>query len=141
MSAPARPRKAAAKRAPRKAAPAAAPEPPTAQADGPVRIGEGPAAPVEMVTIFSIDDVDYQIPKALPPHPGLRFIRQAADPRIGIDLALSNLLVEVLGPANLRALEEAPNLTRENVRAVFAAVRKHVLGPGGAVLLEAADPS
>lgn len=94
-----------------------------------------------MVTIFTIDDVEYQIPKTLPPHAGLRFLRQAADPLIGIDLALSTLVVDVLGPANLAALEAAPGLTREDLRAVFAAVRKHVLGPGGVVLEAPADPS
>lgn len=139
MSAPARPRKAAAKRAPRKAA-APAPAVPD-DGLGPVRIGERPAAPVEMVTLFSIDDVDYQIPKTLPPDVGLRFLRQARNPQVGATLALSNLVVEVLGDANLLALEQSPKTTREDVKDVFRAVRRHVLGPQGDALLEAADPS
>lgn len=134
------------KRAPRKAA--AAPEPaaekqPLFDDDGmvrPVQIGRRTSAPVEMQTLFSIDGVHYKVPKRVPARWGLRFIREAQDPEIGWSAALNHLVVDFLGPQNLRVLEESPSVTDEDVADIFVIARTIVLGQAQG-LAEASDPS
>lgn len=132
------------KRAPRKRAPAAAARQAPAeetpeQPEGlrPVQIGQREDKPAELITLFSIDDVDYKIPARPDPQRGLRFLRQSRDPKVGFAAAVDNLALDLIGEANLRALEESPKTTREDLAQVFSVVRKLILG-GPTVMDEAA---
>jgi len=115
------------KRAPKKAAPK--PSPATQWDDGlePVRIGQRPET-VEMRTLFLIDDVEYKVPAKLDPRLGLRYLREARDPSVGAVEALARVTVDFLGEDNLRALEESPGLTQQDVTDVLTIAQRIVLG-------------
>ena len=121
---------------PRKRAPQKAP---VAESSGiaPVRIGQREETPVEMLTVFSLDDVDYQIPGRPSVQRGLQFLRESRDPRVGFAAAVDNLALDLIGEDNLRVLEESPKVTREDLADVMTVVRQIVLG-GPTVMEEAA---
>lgn len=75
-----------------------------------------------MVTIFAIDDVDYQIPAKPSPAVLIKFMREARNKKIGRNRAAENLLVTLLGQEALDALAESPDVTEEDVADVFAIV-------------------
>ena len=132
------------KRAPRKAAAKAAAPAETALTDGelaalsdepahegpigedgqirPVQIGKRGRKAPEMVTIFTIDDVDYKIPAKPSPAILIKFMREARNRKIGRNQAVENLLVTLLGQEALDALAESPDVTEEDVADVFTIV-------------------
>lgn len=121
---------------PRKRA-AAAQKPAESSGIAPVRIGQRAEKPVEMLTVFSLDDVDYQIPGRPTVQRGLQFLRESRDPKIGFAAAVDNLALDLIGEDNLRVLEESPKVTREDLADVMTVVRQIVLG-GPTVMEEAA---
>jgi hypothetical protein len=127
------------KRAPRKAAAKKPEDKPAEQPQGlqPVVIGSHEDKPVEMLTLFTIDDVDYKIPSRWSPQRGLQFMREAGDPLVGFSLAVDHLALDVIGPENLLALEKSPKTTSEDIAQVFAVVRRLILG-GTTTMAEAA---
>lgn len=122
---------------PRKRAAAAAEKPEEPTGIAPVRIGQRAEKPVEMLTVFSIDDVDYQIPAHPSVQRGLQFLRESRDPKVGFAAAVDSLALDLLGPVNLLALEQSPKVTREDLADVMSVVRSIVLG-GPTVMEEAA---
>lgn len=124
---------------PKKRAPAKKPAPAEAAPSGlqPVRIGQREAKPVETVTLFYIDDVPYTMPALPSVQRGLQFLRESRDPKVGFAAAVDNLALDLIGEDNLRALEESPKTTREDLADVFTVVRRIVLG-GPTVMEEAA---
>lgn len=116
------------KRAPKKAAPKPAPAKVWDDGMEPVQIGQREAEPVELRPLFVIDGREYLVPAKPDPRLGLRFIREARDPEIGSSEALARLTVDFLGEDNLRALEESPKTTREDIADVFTIVQRIVLG-------------
>lgn len=127
---------------PRKRAPAkkAAPvvEAPPPEGLVPVRIGQREAAPEERVTLFYVDDVPYTIPARASVQRGLQFLRESRDPKVGFAAAVDNLALDLIGEDNLRALEESPKVTREDLLDIINVVRQIVLG-GPTVMQEAAE--
>lgn len=130
MSAPTKPRKAAAKKAPdvepdlSTLADEPAHEGPIGE-DGeirPVKIGKRGRKAPEMVTIFEIDDVEYQIPAKPSPAVLIKFMREARSKKIGRAQAAENLLVTLLGQDALDALAESQDVTEEDVADVFTIV-------------------
>lgn len=106
----------------------------------PVQIGKRGRTPNRLVTIFTIDDVEYQIPEKPSPAVLIRFMREARNRKIGVTAATENLLVTLLGQDGLDALAESPEVTEQDVADVFAIV-SHVAFGAVKRLQAAADPS
>lgn len=106
----------------------------------PIQIGKRGRRAPEMVTIFTIDDVEYQIPKE--PSPGLllKFMREARSRSVGQDVATMNLLTAMIGDEAVEALSESPDVTIEDIADVMAVV-SHVAFGSIKNLRQAADPS
>jgi hypothetical protein len=152
------------KRSPKKSAPAPASEPPRRiterefdaelaklSADGegpigedgtirPVQIGKRGRTPNRLVTIFTLDGVDYQIPEKPSPAVLIKFLRESRNRKVGVRAATENLLVTLLGQEALDALAESPEVTEEDVADVFAIVA-HVAFGAVNRLQAASDPS
>jgi hypothetical protein len=82
--------------------------------------------PEERVVLFSIDGVDYDVPKVIPPALGLRVIRTAR--WRSEDQAAVELLIEVIGDEAFEALTSFRDLKSEHIAHVFGAVRKLAMG-------------
>lgn len=106
----------------------------------PVRIGKRGRTPNEMVTIFTLDDVDYQIPAKPSPMVLIRFMREARNRKIGVAGATENLLIGLLGQDAVDALAGSPEVTEQDVADVFAIV-SHIAFGAVKKLQAAADPS
>jgi hypothetical protein len=133
MSAPTK--KAPAKRSPRAAKPAETPveitdedlaeltEEPDEPQPGEVRPvvigkrGRRGDAPVELVTIFEVDDVEYGIPKN--PSAALVLSWLLDVQQLGLGDANARLGMTLLGPAPFEALKAAPDLEPEDLRQIF----------------------
>lgn len=106
----------------------------------PVQIGRRGRTPNELVTIFTLDGVDYQVPSKPSPAVLIKFMREARDRRIGVAGATENLLVTLLGRDALEALAESPEVTEQDIADVFTIV-SHI-GFGALRKLQGAvDPS
>lgn len=120
-----------ARRAPRKTTPRAK-RPvavPREQLDGhqPIRIvTTGPAPEVELVEAFSIDDRSYFIPKHVSPSVSLKFMKMAR--KGGMEIALGELLEQMLGEEAYDALANCPHVTDEQFWDVMQLVRHHAMG-------------
>lgn len=82
--------------------------------------------PVEMVTLFTIDDVEYGMPAAIRPNTALKYLRMTRTQ--GADIAAAWLLEEVLGVDAYEALMGHDDLEPEQLDQVMAIVEQHVLG-------------
>lgn len=131
MTVPAK--RAPAKRAPRKAAakPAAPVIPP-----GVLRLGQNPD-PVETEPFFELDGVVYEIAKQPKPAQGMRFLREAQDPRIGFASAQANLLRAMVGADAIAALEASEKVSRADVTALFDKLTEKLFPAAG----DEQDPS
>lgn len=74
-------------------------------------------APVEMVTLFELDDVPYQIPRN--PSAALVLSWLLDVQKLGRDLANQRVGVELLGEAPLRALASSPEVEPEDLFEIF----------------------
>lgn len=104
----------------------------------PVQIGQRGRVPNEMVTIFVLDGVEYQIPSRPSAAVLIKFQRSLR--KRGQDQAVWDLLLDLLGQDALDALAESPEVTAEDVGDVFAIVA-HIAFGAVKKLREAADPS
>lgn len=92
----------------------------------PVIIGRTGSSGPEKVHIFSIDDVDYHIPKNPNAAVMLTFLREARSKRVGQDLAVMNAMVTMLGQDAMDALMESQDVSDEDCAKVFTIVA-HIL--------------
>jgi hypothetical protein len=83
-------------------------------------------APVEMVPLFWIDDVEYGMPKKIRPNVSLKYLRMIRQQ--GQDVAGAWLLEEVIGAEAYEALMNYDALEEEHLNKVMAIVEQHVLG-------------
>lgn len=81
---------------------------------------------VEKEKLFSLDDVDYFIPKEIPPSVVFSYLRDAR--RGGGEMAFANMFVELVGEDALDALAEHDGMTKENMKALMKALQSRVLG-------------
>jgi hypothetical protein len=147
VSAPTRPKKAAAKRP--KAAPppsplvteedvtaalAAVENSPIAE-DGtirPVRIGKSGRTPNQMVDLFELDGRMYQIPEKGKPAATLQFLRDLRDTSVPAamrqDAAVENFLIRLIGHDAWQALGDSPDTTEEDIALVLLIVQKIAFG-------------
>jgi hypothetical protein len=93
------------------------------QADPPPpSAGEG-----DRVVLFSINGIDYHIPKRPGPNVALRYLRDTR--RHGREYALAGMMEAMVGRAGMDALADYEDLTDEELDSVMQAVHRHVLGP------------
>lgn len=93
----------------------------------PVRIITTDAvAEPELFEIFSIDDVSYFAPKDVSPSVSLRLMKTART--AGMEIALGEMLEEVLGTEAYDALANCRHVTRAQFEAVMELVRTNVMG-------------
>ncbi len=83
-------------------------------------------APPEMVDLFSIDGVTYQIPSKPRVNVALKYLWQART--VGEDHAAGELLESLLGPKGFQALVEYDDLTPEQFANILGAAQKVTLG-------------
>jgi hypothetical protein len=148
VSAPTRPKKAAAKRP--KASPAspgplvteedvtaalAAVENSPIGEDGtirPVRIGKSGRTPNQMVDLFELDGRMYQIPEKGKPAATLQFLRDLRDTSVPAamrqDAAVENFLIRLIGHDAWQALGDSPDTTEEDIALVLLIVQKIAFG-------------
>lgn len=86
-----------------------------------------PAEPVEMVTLFRIDDREYQIPAKPRANLALQQLRLVRE--LGPELANVGLLEELLGPDTFADLANCNTLTREQLGLVSLAAMRLTMGP------------
>ncbi len=92
----------------------------------PVRMVTGKVAPVEMVPLFYIDDVEYKAPARFPVNIALKYLRMTR--KEGQDNAVSWLLEKVLGEEGYDALMDYDALTAEQLEGVVKLVTSRVVG-------------
>ena len=80
----------------------------------------------EMVDLFSIDGVTYQIPAKPRMNVALRYLWHAR--QHGVDRAAAELLEALLGEQGFAALVEYDDLTPEQFQAIMAAAQKVTMG-------------
>lgn len=128
MGAPAKkaaPKKAPARRSPRAAAKPVDPQPAAEEAElepgeiRPVVIGKRALdeRPVQMVTIFEIDGVPYQIPRNPSAALVLSWMRDVQ--QSGMKTASANIGFKLLGEKPFAALENAPETRPEDLHGIF----------------------
>lgn len=83
-------------------------------------------APEERVELFSIDDTSYTIPKKFPVGLGLKVIRTAR--RSGQEIAMAELLEEVIGSDAYDALVNYKDLEDEHLERLMNIVNQLALG-------------
>lgn len=116
----------------------------------PVQIGKRGRAPVEMTTVFILDDVEYAIPAKPNPALVLRWMMDSRMPK-GVKVnskrgkaiayqATENVLVTLLGQEALNALSASPDVEAEDMADIFGIVSHIFFGAHQALRL-AADPS
>lgn len=81
---------------------------------------------IERIVAFYIDDTPYSIPAEVSPSVSLRFMR--ASRAIGMEMAMGDLLGEMLGEEAYAALADYKHLTQQNMADLFNLVRKHAMG-------------
>ncbi len=114
----------------------------------PVQIGKRGRQGGEQVHIFTLDDVDYYIPRE--PNSAL-LMAYMLDVRKGGNgkkaraaatrIATENLLMALLGEDTLRALGSSPDTTDEDIADVFAIAAHVAFGAMGKLEKKALDPS
>lgn len=109
---------------------AAAPDPQPPASSAPIKLYSAPtAAPaIEMVPLFSIDDVDHCIPKEPNALMALRFLEKVKS-GASEDMAMGYLLEDLLGPESYRALLAFKgHMTPTQLGELFQAAQAAVVG-------------
>lgn len=85
-----------------------------------------PDDPSDLVQVFELDGVPYYIAKQPPASAVLRFMRSAREH--GDTYAMQEMLEQLIGPENYRALEACPTLTMEQWSTITQIVSKYTVG-------------
>ncbi|MGW3421287.1 hypothetical protein [Streptomyces phaeochromogenes] len=95
----------------------------------PVVIGQN-KKPAEKVTLFILNDVEYQVPKKVDPRIGLRFAERLAEAQTENDQMVAQLtfVKELLGVEAYRALMDDPEVSPEDFDAVLELLQQVGLG-------------
>ena len=80
----------------------------------------------ETVLLFTLDDVEYRIPKYPDARVALRYLRDVR--KHGEDYAVAGMLTELLGEEGFDALCDHPGVKEAQFNLVMAAAQKHVMG-------------
>lgn len=121
MAATTTPRKRPARAPAKRAAPAEVDEFVPLQFTTPEQVEE-----IERAPLFSIDGVTYTIPTTVPPARALKVMRSYR--LYGEQVALTEMLEEMIGTPAYLALMEWPHLTNDNLASLLDAVQKVVVG-------------
>lgn len=81
---------------------------------------------VEEVELFSIDGRAYMVPREVSPAVSLRFLKAAR--QVGAELAMGELLEEMLGEEGYDALMNFKYLTQQNLVDLMELVKRHAMG-------------
>jgi hypothetical protein len=92
----------------------------------PIEIDSSAVDEVELVTLFVIDDVPYQIPKRLRPAAAITYLRDVREK--GPEVALADALAEVLGEDAMDALADCDAITDEQMGQIMGAVQRLLTG-------------
>ncbi|MGC5562813.1 hypothetical protein ACPYPG_08220 [Streptomyces sp. FR-108] len=93
----------------------------------PITIGGKAKAVVEKVTLFILDDIEYQIPKKVDPRVGLDYaeaLTEGVDPQVG----QLRVLKELLGDDAYAVLRDREKVSAEEFEAVVDLVGRLALG-------------
>lgn len=82
--------------------------------------------PVERVVLFSLDDQEFSIPRKFPVNLGLKVIRTMR--RQGSEIAMAELLEEVIGADAYEALVNYPDLEDDDIARLMKIVTDLALG-------------
>lgn len=85
-------------------------------------------AEIEMIDVFELDDVTYQMPKKASAGLSLRYLKAQAEK--GPDAAIYEMMIEMLGEDAFNVLMEHPSLEDEHLEQIMKIVENHVLGDG-----------
>lgn len=80
----------------------------------------------ERIPVFSIDGVEYSMPKEINGHFAMQVLDQIR--REGSEATTAFVLQECLGGRGYRALMDCPTLTTADLKAVVKIITDHVLG-------------
>lgn len=80
----------------------------------------------ERIPVFSIDDVEYSMPKEINGHFALEVLEQIRTN--GAESVISWMLEEAVGAKGYRALRGCETLTTADLKTVIKVVQDHVLG-------------
>ncbi|MFC8077523.1 hypothetical protein ACFUN8_18550 [Streptomyces sp. NPDC057307] len=94
---------------------------------GPIALGGGTQAPVEMEALFTLDGVDYPMYKKVDPRAGLDYAESLAN---GVDpnVAQVALLKEMLPAETYAILRDRTKVTADEFEAVMDLIGKRALG-------------
>lgn len=92
----------------------------------PLRLSSEATEPVEMVDLFEVDDVMYQVPRRPSASIGLQFLEAAED--LGPQAANLWILREMLGAEGYKALSTCKTLTDSHLTWVIETVQGLALG-------------
>ena len=92
----------------------------------PVEVGRAGKAGPELVHVFTLENVEYRVPKNPSPAIMLRFMRDLRDRRVGQDAAVERAMMAILGKNALDALAESDETTEDDVADVFT-IMGHIL--------------
>lgn len=85
-----------------------------------------PGGNEEREPLFSIDGVEYTVPKTVSAGLALKYFRSAR--LYGVDMAVAEVLESVLGSAGYDALTNYEDLTQDDLAAVVEVVTKKMIG-------------
>lgn len=94
----------------------------------PVVLGKKGKSGPKTQHVFTADGVDYFIPKHPSPAIMIKFLQEARDKRIGVDLAVVNAQLTLLGQDALDALAGSRDADEEDVAKVFEIVAYTLFG-------------
>jgi hypothetical protein len=80
----------------------------------------------ERIPVFSIDGVEYSMPKEINGHFAIEVLEQIRSN--GAESVVSFMLEEAIGSKGYRALRGCETLTTADLKAVISIVQDHVLG-------------
>lgn len=82
--------------------------------------------PVEREELFSIDGTKYYMPREVPPHVAMKYLRDIRDNPV--EVALSRLLYNVIGEKAMNALADFEDLTKQNLEDLMKKVQEKTQG-------------
>lgn len=92
----------------------------------PVQIDSSVVAKEERVPLFYIDDDEFTIPKKIKPNVAMRYLTDVRDR--GPEVALAEVMTEILGEDAMDALAESEAVTDEQMQQIMGIVQKLLLG-------------
>lgn len=92
--------------------------------DVPKKAGKYDDVPREM--LFHLNDVDYMIPKEIPPNVVFAYLRDAR--KGGAEMAFANMFVELCGEEALDVLADYDDMQQKEMKDLIKALQKRVAG-------------